>query len=174
MIKNAFIAFLLFICLCACNRTNNIVKDTIGKKITHVSIDTIESVYSILRYVDNPSCTSCQLHAGGWKVFNRKIQKKYQEKVKVFFIIETEKPEEAKRIIKMYKPTEYYSVDSTFNFPTANHLNKGLGKDFVVLLDSTRRVIAVGDPVNNPKAEELFFNLMDQEVVFADNSDINQ
>ena len=159
---------LLSICLfiCSCNRTNSIVKDTIGKNISHTVSDTIESKYYILRYVNNPSCTSCQLQAGGWKAFNRRIKKKYQNDVKIIFIVETEKPKEAERIIHMYKPCDNYAVDSLFKFISINKLRTELGKDFVVLLDSTRTVIAVGNPMNNPKVENLFFRLINKKATF--------
>ena len=68
----------------------------------------------------------------------------------------------------MYKPCDSYTVDSVSNFITSNKLNQDLGKDFAVLLDSTRTVIAIGDPLNNPKAEYLFFRLMDNKITYID------
>ena len=166
--KILFIILTVCIFICSCNRTNHAIKHTIGKSISYAIPDTINAEYLILRYVNNPSCTSCQLQAGGWKAFNKRIKKRYQNDVEIIFVVETEKPEEAERLIRMYKPCDSYTVDSISNFITSNKLNQDLGKDFVVLLDSTRTVIAIGDPLNNPKAEDLFFRLMDNKITYID------
>ena len=166
---------ILGICLIlvSCNNPHNAIKDTIGKQVMTSITDTLKTKYSILRYINNPSCTSCQLHAGGWKTYRRKIHKKYQDYVKIIFVIETKKVEEAERLMRMYKPADVYMVDTVISFLHDNQFHSGLGKDFVVLLDSTCRVIAVSNPCESKKAEDLIYHLIDNNITFDNTEKIS-
>ena len=61
---------------CKNRRIERAVIETIGKEITWERTEPDSSAYrfTIIRYIDNPVCTSCQLHMGDWRVYRRRIQ----------------------------------------------------------------------------------------------------
>lgn len=160
------IIFSLLTLLVACTDNQSIIATTIGREIQHPTLTFSESSYTILRYIDNPSCTSCQLHAGQWKVLKRQLERKYNNQVRIAFLIETKFPDKAERITSMYKPAHIIHIDSTHHFIQDNNLDKRLGKDFVMLLDSDSHVIAVGNPCETKMAKKIYYQIIDSGVTY--------
>lgn len=146
--------------LTGCKKNNSAIYDTIGQKI-ELDICKDDSVqFTILRYVDNPSCTSCQLKLGEWKVYRRKLKNKFGNKVNLYFLCETPNIEDAKLLFKIYGFENNAVVDSSINFYENYNLNPILGKDVVFLLDSTNTILSIGDPNKNLKIDSLFTNII--------------
>lgn len=47
-------------------------------------------------------------------------------------------------------------VDSVVNFYENTGLNSALGKDVVLLLDSTYTILSIGNPIENIKVDSLY------------------
>ena len=109
--------------------------------------------FTILRYIDNPPCTSCQLKLGEWKVYYKKMKKMFGDKVGLYFLTETKNIEDAKFLFKIYGFDNVSVVDSSMNFYKTHNLNPILGKDVVFLLDSTNIILAIGNPIENLKID---------------------
>lgn len=144
---------------CKGEKSDKVIYDTIGRKIK-VDMCKDESRFTILRYIDNPSCTSCQLKLGEWKIYHKRLKKRFGNRVNLLFLCETKDMEEAKYLLKMYGFEDIAFVDSSMNFFKTNELNPILGKDIVFLLDSTNTILSIGNPNENPKIDSLFTNII--------------
>ena len=114
--------------------------------------------FTILRYIDNPLCTSCQLKLGEWKIYNKRLKKKFNNKVRILYLCETKKKEEAELLFKIYNFKAI--VDSSLNFYSSHNISPLLGKDIVFLLDSTNTILSIGNPKDNLKVDTLFTNII--------------
>lgn len=148
------------------NRTEKAVKATIGKTISfHPFInDSSTSRFTVLRIVDNPTCTSCQLKMGEWRVFRRQIQKDYGHNIDFRFVINTSNKDEALQLLKLYKFDQNSIIETDSKFCSENSISADLGNDFVLLLDSAKTVIFIGNPCESPKAEKIFNGIFSGEI----------
>ena len=143
---------------CNNNRIENAVRSTLGKTISmpyEVQDSTIRK-FTIIRYLDNPVCTSCQLHMGEWRIYRRQVQRTYGDSINFVFIISTKNPVEAKSILSMYKFDRDAIIGDNLSFCKDNGLTEDLGKDFVLLIDADKRIVSIGNPWESQKAAENF------------------
>lgn len=155
-----FVASILTFTGCKGKQSDNVIYDTIGRKIEVDMCKDDSTQFTILRYVDNPSCTSCQLKLGEWKVYRKKLKKKFGDKVNLYFLCETKNIEDARFLLKMYGFDNVAVVDSSMNFYETHDLNPILGKDVVFLLDSTNTILSIGNPNENLKIDSLFTSII--------------
>ena len=90
------VAFILMLTGCKKKKFNDAIYDTIGQKIEMDIHKQDPTQFTILRYIDNPPCTSCQLKLGEWKVYYKKMKKMFGDKVGLYFLTETKNIEDAK------------------------------------------------------------------------------
>jgi len=120
--------------------------------------------YTILRYAKPSSCTSCHLQMGQWKVFQRKMLKAYGNRLQFHYIIDTQQPQEAKRICGTHQFAKITTIDSISKFIDNNPQVTPFGDDVVMLLDKKLSVIAVGNPCKNPQAADLYNRLIQEGI----------
>lgn len=125
------VAFILMLTGCKKKKFNDAIYDTIGQKIEMDIHKKDPTQFTILRYIDNPPCTSCQLKLGEWKVYYKKMKKMFGDKVGLYFLTETKNIEDAKFLFKIYGFDNVSVVDSSMNFYKTHNLNPILGKDVV-------------------------------------------
>ena len=89
------VAFILMLTGCKKKKFNDAIYDTIGQKIEMDIHRQDPTQFTILRYIDNPPCTSCQLKLGEWKVYYKKMKKMFGDKVGLYFLTETKNIEDA-------------------------------------------------------------------------------
>ena len=165
--------FFLFSCNSVKQETMEVINNWLGKDIIFPSdlIFTIEgedtvynvlnekSPYMILTYVDTVGCTSCRLQLQQWKTFFSEIKSRDYQSVTPCFILY---PKDVKDLIYVLK-------SNTFNYPVCIDLNdkfnkqNHLPKDYAFrtfLLDSEHKIIAIGNPINNPKIKELYLKII--------------
>lgn len=147
------VAFILMFTGCKKKKFNDAIYDTIGQKIEMDIHKQDPTQFTILRYIDNPPCTSYQLKLGEWKVYYKKMKKMFGDKVGLYFLTETKNIEDAKFLFKIYGFDNVSVVDSSMNFYKTHNLNPILGKDVVFLLDSTNIILAIGNPIENLKID---------------------
>lgn len=58
-----YVTFILMLTGCQKKKINNVIYDTIGKKIEMDIHKNNPAQFTILRYIDNPTCTSCRKHS---------------------------------------------------------------------------------------------------------------
>jgi len=121
--------------------------------------------YTVLRYIRPKSCTSCQLEMGRWRVYQKHLEKTYNGRVSVFFIVDTNNVKEAERLTSMYGFSGQTYMDSVGDFIRHNPAIDFFGSDVVVLLDSLGSIVAVGNPVKENKAYGLYEDMVNNSVV---------
>lgn len=133
----------------------NAVKDTIGRSLNISGCKYGE--YTVVRYIEKPSCTSCQLKLGEWKMLRRRWDKKYRNKnIVLAFIVETPKIEKTISLLKMNGFDKNSIVEKDMDFFKINNINPILGKDIVFLLNSKRQIILIGNPCENESLQEFY------------------
>jgi hypothetical protein len=184
MIINYKYILFAFICSCffACNNNttnngavNNIIKEWTDKTIIFPNVqstaiklkarDTFKYVvtgdkkYKILLYVDSTGCTSCKLQLHVWKSYMEKLS---SEADFLFYF----HPKTEKEILSLL---EY----ELFSYPIyidkkdeLNKLNKFPANPSFqcFLLDKDNRILAIGNPANNPKIWDLYKKIITGEI----------
>ena len=121
-----------------------------------------KSQFQIHSYVDSIGCMSCKLKLGLWKSFIEELNAYYN--VSILFVFQTEMSEETKYILKRYNfnyPIVFNKEDS---FIALNNLPAD--DDFrTFLLDKDNKVLAIGNPIHNPKVKELYLKIIQGEEV---------
>ena len=127
-------------------------RDTIQKEI-------MNSKYSIITYVDSVGCTSCKLALSRWLKFIAELDTITESSVPVHFFLN---PSNKDEVIKIFEHNQFdYPV--CFDEKDSINILNNFPQDIffqTFLLDKDNRVIAVGNPVLNPKIKDLYFNIL--------------
>ena len=130
------------------------------------------SPYKIVSYVDPKGCISCQLRLPAWKIFINDLHNAFhfQVPVMLFFHPEQRNVDEIQFILKR----------DDFNYPVCIDVNDSLNKlnhfpsDMAFqtfLLDKDNKVLAIGNPVLNPKVKELYLKIIQGKPLQDDSKD---
>lgn len=119
----------------------------------------ISKGYKIVHYVDSVGCTSCKLNLLGWKDFITMLDSITNCKVPILFFIHFRQKRELKFVLKESSFDYPICMDKNNDFCRVNGLSSvPILRTF--LLDKNNRVVAMGDPVNNPRVKELYIELI--------------
>lgn len=130
--------------------------------LTSYSVDKIvtkckwqKSPYTILNYVDTIGCFSCRLQLSKWKEIIEEFESIYPNKVKCLMVFYSK---DKKQLIKILKKEHFNSFVYIDDNDTINKINKFLKREGfqTFLLNKDNQVIAMGNPVYNPKIKEFF------------------
>lgn len=111
--------------------------------------------YAVLYYADSTECLNCRLNLLDWKLFMEEIG----DSVPVFFYFNTSDIQSVRYKMRL----------DNFNYPVcwrqANQLNElnNFPSDIAFqtfLLDKDNKVLAIGNPVLNPKVKELYLRII--------------
>ena len=114
--------------------------------------------YKILTYVDSIGCIRCHLSFSAWKPFIELLKDTCPSCNVLFFI----HPMSRKNI-------EYLLTKEGFDYPVCIDEHDSINKlnHFPIetifqtfLLDKNNRVVAIGNPIHNPKIKELYLNII--------------
>ena len=174
--KNIYFCFLLFLSFCSCHNVKNndfvsiigrwsgreilfpdslyMISDhgTIGKK-------RVMREYTIINYVDSAGCTPCKLHLSKWKKFIDEIQHVYTDSISILLVVND----------GSFETIDYISMWDKFSYPIYVDISDSLNKlnHFptderfqTFLLDKDNKVLAIGNPVHNPKVKELYMKII--------------
>lgn len=159
----AAILLILFSCqMSERNAIRGILKEWIGKEILFPNINVNDIVkdadYIIVTSVDSTNCWGCKLRFKDWG----KLEKEYaslNENVGFLFFLQTEKTDEIDFLQKWDKFTLPIFWDPSGSFDKTNNLpTKEEYRTF--LLDRDYKVLAIGNPINNPNIKELYANII--------------
>lgn len=121
-----------------------------GKDTVFFSADT---QYKVLSYVDSIDCISCKLQLRSWKRLIEELN------IPVMFFMH---PKQLQEIV-------FVLQRDAFDYPVCIDMNDSLNKlnHFLseisfrtFLLDSDNRVLAIGNPVHNPKVRDLYLDII--------------
>ena len=174
---NYIFALLLFLLLPSCKMTESeklekLLREWNGKEIvfpespsftiygeTETDFHIPTDGYKIVHYLDSIGCISCKLNLGKWMEYIAYMDSVTNGDVPYLFFIHATQKREVKISMKEEKfdypacldtENEFYKLN---RFPMHPMLQ-------TFLLDKDNRIVAMGDPVTNPKVKELYLALI--------------
>ena len=172
-----------FLGLCVClliascsesekERLSRLVKEWEGKEILFpahstftiqgkdtVDFDFKDAAYKIVTYIDSVGCTSCKLQLHRWKELVKEVDSLTNGEVPFLFYFHPKDMKELRYLTRRDAFTYPVSFDEKDDFNRLNHFpSEMMFQTF--LLNKENRVIALGNPVQNPKVKELYLNLI--------------
>ena len=173
--------FFLGLCVCllmvSCSesekeRLSRLVQEWEGKEIlfpahstfTIQGKDTVDfdfkgAAYTIVTYIDSVGCTSCKLQLHRWKELVKEVDSLTNGDVPFLFYFYPKDIKELRYLTRRDAFTYPVCFDEKDDF---NRLNRFPSEMMfqTFLLDKENRVIALGNPIQNPKVKELYLNLI--------------
>ena len=172
-----------FLGLCVClliascsesekERLSRLVKEWEGKEILFPAYSTFtiqgkdtvdfqfqDADYKIVTYVDSVGCTGCKLQLPRWKELVTEVDSLTGGRVPFLFYFHPKDIKELRFLTRREGYTHPVCFDEKDDF---NHLNHFPSESMLqtFLLDKENRVIALGNPIQNPKVKELYLNLI--------------
>ncbi|MDE7459246.1 MAG: DUF1573 domain-containing protein [Muribaculaceae bacterium] len=168
----------LFISSCNDKRAahTNIIAEWVGREIVmpddlvyQIQDDTIDldlsrPDFKIINYIDSTGCTSCRMKLTMWSDLINELKSLPDVDVEVIMIVNSI---DSKEIVNILHRDNYLNpivIDRDNLFDSLNDLPPK-SEHHTFLLDAENKVIAVGNPVFNPKIRDLFLR---QIVEYAD------
>ena len=124
-----------------------------------VDFDFGNADYKVITYIDSVGCTSCKLQLPRWKKFVAEVDSLTNGSVPFLFYFHP----------KDMKELRYLTRRDDFTYPVCFDERDGLNRlnqfptDMTFqtfLLDKDNKVVAMGNPVHNPKVKELYLDLI--------------
>ena len=141
------------------------IKTLVGGKDTVVN-SFMESELKLIIYSDSSACSSCAIQKMYlWDSFIEDAEK-YQGRLKFYFLFSP--TENDLTTVNLALRTNMFDypvfIDSAGTFAKENpHLPKK-PQLHTFLLDKDNKVILVGNPLNNPKIEEMFYKMVEERL----------
>ena len=116
-----------------------------------VDFSFVDADYKVVTYIDSVGCTSCKLQLPRWKQFMQEVDSTLNRPVPFAFYFH---PKDMKEL--RYIPVCFDEMD---DFNQLNHF-PGEMTFQTFLLDKDNKVVAIGNPVHNPKLKELYLKIL--------------
>lgn len=180
-----FIVILTILALCSCDNIKHrkeqalsVMEQWIGKEIVYpdnlnftiLGVDTLyneiqsQYLFKVVSYVDSTGCTSCKLQLPRWKAFIAEMDSASRGRSVVSFILHSNNVSDIIYTLKYNNYKYPVCIDEKKSFYNVNNLP--LNEAFqTFLLDENNRVIAIGNPIHNPKIKDLFLKIIGEEKV---------
>lgn len=163
------ILFIGLVLLQSCNNSQNVkfekvlnsqlnIPNQLSAKIgeCNVEYNIINNKYTIITLIDTDNCPLCQLHLKEWETFMAKLQSRSAKNIG--FVVVMCGDNHGDRLSM-----------SQFNFPVIYDLQyeimRGNSEIFsiseTILLDEDKRILAMGNPVLNPKIRKIYSELIE-------------
>lgn len=137
-------------------------------KFTILGQDTVnfplEANYKILTYVDSMGCISCKLQLSRWKAY---MEEKDVASVRFLFFFSPEKKRDILGTLKANAFTHPVCINEMNELNRLNHFPTEFGGQ-TFLLDRNNRILAIGNPIHNPKVKELYLKIIKGETATND------
>ena len=138
-----------------------VIPEGLGFQVDNIPVDYDFDAadFKIVTYVDSAGCTNCRMKLKDWDKVIDGFKSSPDVDVSFLMIVDSDKREEIERLVKDNDFHHPVSIDSAGLFRKANPLpSKPEHQTF--LLDADNKVIALGNPVQNPKIRELYARLI--------------
>lgn len=115
--------------------------------------------FVIFNYVDSLGCTSCKLQLAGWKKIMEELDTDCKNSVQLMFLLHPKKIDEIKFFLERDDFCYPVFVDKNDDFVTINQFP--IENEFqTFLLNGENKILAVGNPILNPKVKELYLKII--------------
>lgn len=115
--------------------------------------------YTIINVIDSADCTSCKMRLGFWKAVLNRLNSQRDISVNFIMVLNGTDSKEAEIALKRYDFNEPVIFDPERKFSEFNNLSRE-DKYSTLLLDSDNKIIAIGNPTQNPKIKRLYQSLI--------------
>ena len=182
--KTCCVAILLgscFLFLYSCmnvenKKVKNVIEEWLGKELIYPSdVDFVnldndslfvneKYQYKIFVYMNSLDCLACNLKFIEWNALEKDIKAVTSLPVLFQFVFQPRRINELMLILKKESFCFPFCIDKKGTFEELNHFPKD-AYFRVFLLNKDNRVLAVGNPVHNPKVKELYLKIIRGENV---------
>ncbi len=118
--------------------------------------------FKIVTYIDSKGCTACRMRLQEWDRYINSVMTSDDVDVAFLMILNTKEPDETRRVLAKYQFNHPVAIDYDDAFFTANTLPSE-NAYHTLLLDTDNKVVAVGNPVINPKVREVYDRIIKGE-----------
>ena len=127
--------------------------------VDHQELDAVQ--YKIVSYVDSLDCLSCKVRLYAWNVLMRDLKNRSFPSVPIFmfFCPKNQDRQELSRLIEENDFGRYSYLDVNDSLNKLNHFPSDMAFQ-TFLLDKDNKVLAIGNPVLNPKVKELYLRII--------------
>lgn len=162
---------LAVILLTGCNNERathaNIISEWVGRELVipddlvfQIQDDTIDldldrPDYKIISYIDSTGCTTCRMKLPMWSELIDELKSLSEADVEVIMVINTDKPNEITSFLQRDNFLNPVAIDGDNLFDRLNELPPK-SEHHTFLLDAENKVVAIGNPVLNPKIKDIF------------------
>ena len=124
-----------------------------------VDFSLADADYKVVTYIDSVGCTSCKLQLPRWKQFMQEVDSTLNRPVPFVFYFHPKDMKELRYITRRDAFVYPVCFDEMDDF---NQLNQFPGEMTfqTFLLDKDNKVVAMGNPVHNPKVKELYLKVL--------------
>lgn len=172
---------MLGIAFVSCKKKDNyfdIVEKFVGARIvipdssifqiidTPIPLDLDDFDYKVITYVDSSDCTACNMKLYQWKCIISELQSINKDlNIGFLMILDSSNKKDFYRVLSEEKFPLPISFDTNHQFLRLNQIpqKKMFDQFHTFLVDSDNVVLAIGNPVVNPKIKSLFKKIINKE-----------
>ena len=115
--------------------------------------------YKILIYTDSLGCMSCKSYLPEWRMFIKETDSLFQDSLQFLFIFSSKRKQEVRQVLLRERFKYPICIDEQDSINILNSFPSDI-KYQTFLLDRDNKVIAIGNPIYNPKIKELYLNII--------------
>lgn len=127
-----------------------------------IQIDLADADFKIINYVDSTGCISCRLKLQAWDNVINEFASIDDIDIKLLTIIHANNKKEVQYLLKLDNFLHPVAIDCENAFFKYNQLPER-AEYHTFLLDSDNKILAIGNPVANPKIKQLYANIINGE-----------
>ena len=124
-----------------------------------VDFSFLNSEYKVVTYIDSIGCTSCKLQLPRWKQFMHEVDSTMNGSIPFVFYFHPKDMKELHYITRRDAFNYPVCFDEKDDFNELNHFPVEMTFQ-TFLLDKENKVVAIGNPIHNPKIKELYLQLL--------------
>lgn len=120
-----------------------------------LSVPAEKGAYTILTYIDSTGCAGCRMKLKEWNRLIDDLKRNTDVPVDMLMVVDTRDSLKIKKILKNQAFRYPVCIDSESAFNTYNRLPEDV-RTHTMLLGPDNRVMAIGNPVTNPKILDIY------------------
>ena len=132
--------------------------------------NSLESKYKVFIYTDSLGCVSCKLNLAKWRTFISMVDSVAPGNVRALFVFQPKRINELRMLLKNENFSYSLYIDKDDQFNKLNHFPSKMEFQ-TFLLDKDNKVLAIGNPVLNPKVKELYLKIIQGKPLQDDSKD---
>lgn len=115
--------------------------------------------FKVVSYVDSIGCTDCKMQLFKWNKFVAMLDSAFSKKVSIYMILNPKSLTDIKYILRRDGFKYPVCIDLNDSFNKLNRFPSNIAFQ-TFLLDENNKVLAIGNPIHNPKIKELYLNII--------------